>query len=294
MKHRIDSVKNRTLRSFSVLRAYFTLPFSPKTVPSVYPLFGVILKDFFFLQFFEKWHLTKIPVVHVDHPLDQKVPFTPERVDIYFDFINIWIRRPLNNMVTQMQANRTIDPAGAKELRFVTDTYNAIFEENRRTHQHLTHGNLHDSLTGLYNRTAYNTMRQDLDMSHNALLLVDVDKFKAVNDTYGHDVGDMVLKRVANVLQYSFRATDLVFRLGGDEFVVIMVNANSTLRELVRTKIEQANVMLQKPTDDLPPVSLSVGVAFADRQHPEGDIFKDADTALYRVKEAGRNGCYIY
>ena len=209
-------------------------------------------------------------------------------------FINIWIRRPLNNMVTQMQANRTIDPAGAKELRFVTDTYNAIFEENRRTHQHLTYGNLHDSLTGLYNRTAYNTMRQDLDMSHNALLLVDVDKFKAVNDTYGHDVGDMVLKRVANVLQYSFRATDLVFRLGGDEFVVIMVNANSTLRELVRTKIEQANVMLQKPTDDLPPVSLSVGVAFADRQHPEGDIFKDADTALYRVKEAGRNGCYIY
>ncbi len=100
MKHRIDSVKNRTLRSFSVLRAYFTLPFSPKTVPSVYPLFGVILKDFFFLQFFEKWHIYKIPVVHVDHPLDQKVPFTPERVDIYFDFINIWIR-PLSMLLAR-------------------------------------------------------------------------------------------------------------------------------------------------------------------------------------------------
>ena len=123
---------------------------------------------------------------------------------------------------------------------------------------------------------------------------MDVDKFKSINDTYGHDVGDLVLKRVAEVLQYSFRSTDLVFRLGGDEFVVIMVNAKSSMRDLVKNKIEQANVMLQKPTDDLPPTSLSVGVAFADRENPEGDIFKDADTALYRMKEGGRCGCYIY
>ncbi|MBQ9211477.1 MAG: EAL domain-containing protein [Clostridia bacterium] len=209
-------------------------------------------------------------------------------------FINGWIRRPLSNMVKQMQEKRVIAPTGAEELRFVSKTYNDIFEENRRTHERLTYGNMHDALTGLYNRSAYNFMRHDLDMSHNALLLVDVDKFKSINDTYGHDVGDLVLKRVAEVLKYSFRSTDLVFRLGGDEFVVIMVNVNSTMRDLVKTKIEQANVMLQKPKEDLPPTSLSVGVAFADREHPEGDIFKDADTALYRVKEAGRCGCYIY
>ena len=209
-------------------------------------------------------------------------------------YINAWIRRPLSNMVEQMKSKNTVALSGAEELRFVTETYNTIFEENRRTHERLTYGNLHDALTGLYNRSAYNFMRHDLDMSHNALLLVDVDKFKGINDTFGHDVGDLVLKRVAEVLKYSFRATDLVFRLGGDEFVVIMVNVNSSMRELVRTKIEQANVMLQKPTDDLPPTSLSVGVAFADRENPEGDIFKDADTALYRVKEAGRCGCYIY
>ena len=209
-------------------------------------------------------------------------------------FINAWIRRPLARMVEQMKANQTVDPTGAEELRFVTETYNSIFEENRRTHEHLTYGNMHDALTGLYNRNAYNVMRHDLDMSHNALLLVDVDKFKSINDTYGHDVGDLVLKRVAEVLKYSFRATDLVFRLGGDEFVVIMVNVNSSIRSQVMDKIEQANVMLQKPAGDLPPTSLSVGVAFADRDNPEGDIFKDADTALYRVKEAGRCGCYIY
>ena len=209
-------------------------------------------------------------------------------------FISGWIRRPLSRMVEQMKAKETVPPSGAEELRFVSETYNSIFEENRRTHERLTYGNMHDALTGLYNRSAYDFMRHDLDMSRNALLLVDVDRFKSVNDTYGHDVGDLVLKRVAEVLKYSFRSTDLVFRLGGDEFVVIMSNVDSSMRDQVKRKIDQANVMLQKPKDDLPPTSLSVGVAFADRENPDGDIFKDADTALYRVKEAGRCGCYIY
>ena len=209
-------------------------------------------------------------------------------------FISGWIRKPLSRMVEQMKAKETVPPAGAEELRFVSETYNAIFEENRRTQDRLTYGNMHDALTGLYNRSAYNFMRNDLDMSRNALLLVDVDRFKGINDTYGHDVGDLVLKHVAEVLTYSFRSTDLVFRLGGDEFVVIMTNVDSSMREQVKRKIDQVNVMLQKPKDDLPPTSLSVGVAFADRENPEGDIFKDADTALYHVKEAGRCGCYIF
>ena len=209
-------------------------------------------------------------------------------------FINTWILAPLTCLVTQIKSKSTAKPIGAEELRYVSETYNLIFDENRRTQERLTYGNLHDALTGLYNRSAYDLMRHDLNMAQNALLLVDVDRFKSVNDTYGHDVGDLVLKRVSEVLTYSFRATDLVFRLGGDEFVVIMTNVDSGMREQVRAKIEQANVMLQKPTDDLPPTSLSVGVAFGDRDNPDGDIFKDADTALYRVKEAGRCGCYIF
>ena len=209
-------------------------------------------------------------------------------------FISTWIMNPLLDLVTQIKNKSLAKLAGAEELRYVADVYNMIFDENRRNHERLTYGNMHDALTGLYNRSAYDFMRNDLDMSHNALLLVDVDKFKTVNDTYGHDVGDMVLKNVAEVLTYSFRSTDLVFRLGGDEFVVIMTNVNSSIREKVKAKIEQANVMLQKPKDDIPPTSISVGVAFGDRDNPEGDIFKDADTALYRVKEAGRCGCVIY
>lgn len=209
-------------------------------------------------------------------------------------FISIWVLDPLMYLVTQIKSKDTAKSVGAEELRYVSETYNLIFDENRRTHERLTYGNMHDALTGLYNRSAYDLMRHDLDMDHNALLLVDVDRFKSVNDTYGHDVGDMVLVRIAEVLTYSFRSTDLIFRLGGDEFVVIMTNVDSSMRERVRARIEQANVMLQKPTEDVPPTSLSVGVAFGDRENPEGDIFKDADTALYRMKEGGRCGCYIY
>ena len=103
----------------------------------------------------------------------------------------------------------------------------------------------------------------------------------------------MILKHVADLLRNSFRSVDLIFRIGGDEFV-IMTRANSSMRDQVKTKIDQLNVMLQQPSEDLPPTSLSVGGAFADRENPEGDIFKDADKALYRVKNAGRCGCAIY
>lgn len=209
-------------------------------------------------------------------------------------FVLIWIHIPLEKLVAKMRKRETVSPVGAREMRYVSETYNMIFEENRKTHERLTYGNLHDALTGLYNRSAYDFMKTDLDMTQNALVLVDVDRFKMINDTYGHDVGDQVLIRVADVLKYSFRSTDLVFRLGGDEFVVIMSNVSVSMSDQVKKTIEQANVMLQKPNDDLPPVSLSVGVAFADRPNPEGDIFKDADTALYRVKQAGRCGCEIF
>ena len=209
-------------------------------------------------------------------------------------FISGMVQAPLKRMVELMRKKQVVPPAGAKELRFVAETYNSVFEDNRKKYERLSYGSMHDALTGLFNRKAFDIMKRDLDMSDTALLLVDVDRFKTVNDTYGHDVGDLVLKRVAEVLGYSFRSSDLVFRLGGDEFVVIMSNVDSSARELVRRKIEQANQMLQQPSDDLPPTSLSVGVAFADRQNPDGDIFKDADTALYRMKEGGRCGCVIY
>ncbi|MBR2188901.1 MAG: EAL domain-containing protein [Eubacterium sp.] len=204
------------------------------------------------------------------------------------------IRKPLTNMVKKMQKQETIPPTGVEELRFVTRIYNKILKENQEARERLSHEASHDALTGLFNRGAYDLWMESADTEHIALLLIDVDYFKSVNDTYGHAIGDRVLKRVAEILKNSFRSVDIICRIGGDEFAVVMTRVDSSMRQLVYNKISHANDLLQHPKDDLPPVSLSVGVAFSDRENPKGDIFKDADTALYRVKEAGRKGCVIY
>ncbi len=204
------------------------------------------------------------------------------------------IRKPLTKMVEKMQKQELIPPSGVEELRFVTRTYNQILQENKDAREQLSHEASHDALTGLFNRGAYDLLMESADTEHMALILIDVDYFKSVNDTYGHAVGDRVLKRVAEILRKSFRSVDILCRIGGDEFAVVMTRVNSSMAPIVLRKITQANEMLQHPKDDLPPVSLSVGVAFSDRANPQGDIFKDADTALYRVKEAGRKGCAIY
>jgi len=204
------------------------------------------------------------------------------------------IQKPLSRMVKMMQNSETLPPTGAEELRFVTRTYNKILEENREARERLSHEASHDALTGLFNRGAYDMLMESVDREHMALILIDVDYFKAVNDNYGHTIGDRVLQKVADILQKSFRSVDIICRIGGDEFVVIMTRSNSTMRQLVLNKINRANDLLRHPKDGLPPVSLSVGVAFSDRKNPKGDIFADADEALYRVKEAGRNGCAFF
>ncbi|MBQ3860031.1 MAG: EAL domain-containing protein, partial [Clostridia bacterium] len=204
------------------------------------------------------------------------------------------VRRPLTVMVEKMQKQETIPPMGVEELRFVTSTYNQILRENRQSQEKLSHEASHDALTGLFNRGAYDLLIESADTEHMALILIDVDYFKQVNDTYGHAMGDRVLKRVAEILRHSFRSVDILCRFGGDEFAVVMTRVNSSMGPLVLNKIARANDLLQHPKDNLPPVSLSVGVAFSDRENPQGDIFTDADTALYRVKEAGRKGCQIF
>lgn len=209
-------------------------------------------------------------------------------------FISAQVRKPLTRMVRLMKAKQTVPPVGAEELRFVSRTYNEIFEEHQKTTERLTYEAMHDGLTGLLNRNAYELLLMDTDLDHAALLIADVDDFKSINDRYGHDVGDKILKRVASVLQHSFRSVDQIYRIGGDEFVIIMTRANSTMRQLVLDKINHANQVLQQGAEDIPPTSLSVGVAFCDRENPQGDLLKDADTALYRVKQSGRCGCAIY
>lgn len=127
-----------------------------------------------------------------------------------------------------------------------------------------------------------------------AMILVDVDIFKSVNDTYGHATGDAILKKVSSLLKSAFRSVDYVCRIGGDEFAIVLVEMTSDLKYTIQEKITAVNQELSEPTDGLPAVSLSVGVAFSDRENPGESIFKDADKALYQIKEHGKHGCGFY
>lgn len=207
---------------------------------------------------------------------------------------SILLISPLSRGVSHIQNERPIPVRGAAEFRFLAKTYNMMFEANREKNERLAYEATHDALTGLYNRNGYDFLMDNADLGTCALLLIDVDKFKSVNDTYGHSMGDRALARVAAILRDNFRDDDYICRIGGDEFAAIMVNAEQQFTNLIRDKITHINEKLLHPEDDLPPLSLSVGVAFGSDAHSGVQLVKNADLALYRVKEGGRCGCAFY
>ena len=97
----------------------------------------------------------------------------------------------------------------------------------------------HDELTGAYNRAGFDLLLSSLDLNSTYMMMLDVDDFKNINDTYGHETGDKVLKKLVQVLKSNFRFDDYVCRLGGDEFVVFMVHSNEMQRKMIEVKLEK-------------------------------------------------------
>lgn len=157
----------------------------------------------------------------------------------------------------------------------------------------------HDSLTGLKNRAAFDDILQK-QLAENkegiALVIIDIDNFKCINETLGHDAGDHFLKTVAEKIQHIVRNEDITIRLGGDEFVLIMPSVTKQLAGEVAEEIIQvikgAAEDLQLPTGQ---VTASVGIALSleHGNNPEV-LYKKADLALYASKERGKNTVHIY
>ena len=211
--------------------------------------------------------------------------------------MRFWIVRPLISYNNDIQNDTTLSIRGAaNELQTLAKTYNRLFEENEERQRLIKHQAEHDPLTDLLNRGSFDQIFNlyEKERKDFALILVDVDTFKSVNDTYGHAVGDVILKKVAKQLKTAFRTIDYICRIGGDEFAVIMVEMTSDLSYTITEKISEINRQLAIPEDNAPAVSLSVGVAFTDRKNPGKSLFTDADSALYYTKEHGKHGCSFY
>lgn len=204
------------------------------------------------------------------------------------------VLKPLATYRHYITEGESLIPRGGQELRYLADAYNAMYAENHLRTAHLLHVAEHDPLTGLWNRGAYDEFMSARADEQLALVLIDIDYFKEFNDSYGHEVGDRVLMLVADAIKSSFRATDYPCRIGGDEFAVLMTGIDSSLRYVVTQRIDSLRERLLTRDDDLPPVTLSIGVAFSHPTQPEIDVFREADSALYEVKKAGRNGYAFY
>ena len=168
--------------------------------------------------------------------------------------------------------------------------------------EHMSHMAQYDALTQLPNRALFNDRLQQAiaaaqrHKEHLALMFLDLDKFKPVNDTYGHGVGDLLLKEVAQRIQDCLRESDTAARLGGDEFVVLLPTneaerdaskVGEKIRHALNRPFELAGHSLQ--------ISSSIGIAvYPEHGSDEKLLVKNADTAMYHAKKNGRNNVKVY
>jgi diguanylate cyclase (GGDEF)-like protein len=155
---------------------------------------------------------------------------------------------------------------------------------------------LTDDLTCLFNRRGFfAAATQQLKLARRTsqallLLFCDVDDLKKINDTFGHDQGDLALIRMADALEQSFRGSDIIARLGGDEFVVLASETSKQTREIMLRRLE-SNLKKSAATEPRYHLSLSVGVARFDpkRAMSLGELMVAADKAMYEKKHSARN-----
>jgi diguanylate cyclase (GGDEF)-like protein len=199
---------------------------------------------------------------------------------------------PLDDALLARIPHRISTRAGHAEIGTVPHHFSAAAlasadtaRESARRASAMEHLALHDPLTGMWNRRAFDDRFADLadGASDLTLLMVDVDRFKHVNDTYGHDVGDLALVGIAVAMLANIRPGDFAARYGGDEFIVLLPDASTALAAEIAERI-RAGVAA---TLHDPPVTVSVGLArFAGDRRLAGIT---VDQALYQAKAAGRN-----
>jgi diguanylate cyclase (GGDEF)-like protein/PAS domain S-box-containing protein len=207
----------------------------------------------------------------------------------------IWNRKKSGEAYLEWLTINRIDDGEGVAVRYV-----AVFHditEMRRKDEHIRHMAFHDALTGLPNRALMqDRLQHALERAQReggrlALTFIDLDRFKDVNDSLGHNIGDLLLQEVARRIKGRLRTSDTVARLGGDEFVVLMEDLTeaghfaSVAQELI-ADIARPMQLLGHTVD----ISASMGMAFFPEDGSDPlDLMKCADTAMYAAKVAGRN-----
>ena len=180
--------------------------------------------------------------------------------------------------------------------------FHDISKESRLFRQ-LSYQASHDALTGLINRSEFeNCLISSLDSAHNnpdhshALLYLDLDQFKVVNDTFGHIAGDELLRQIAELVKANIRSTDIVARLGGDEFGILLERCNKEraveVAEAIRGAVEAHRFTWQ---ESFTAARCSIGIVMVTQESPDvASVMSSADVACYSAKDMGRNQTHLY
>jgi diguanylate cyclase (GGDEF)-like protein len=168
----------------------------------------------------------------------------------------------------------------------------ALIAESTGARRHYERLSLVDSLTGLNNRRGFDLLfprllvRLQKEGRPGALLMADLDRFKALNDQFGHAEGDAVLRRVGPTLAAALRPGDLLARYGGEEFAALLADLDENDAHDVA---ERLRARVAEPPADGPACTVSIGIAIVRADEPLEDLVRRADAALFRAKQAGRN-----
>ncbi|MFO0671120.1 MAG: sensor domain-containing diguanylate cyclase [Polyangiaceae bacterium] len=209
--------------------------------------------------------------------------------------------RPLGTLILGSKRRHAFSDSVRATLE-VLASHLAVSLANARMVQKLEQMATTDGMTGLFNKRAMLEMAEQKVQAASrfsrklSVLVTDIDFFKKVNDTYGHDVGDQVIRGIGEILKRQKRNTDVVARFGGEEFVVLCEETSEKgallLAERIREEVEKTT--FQTAMGPLS-VTCSVGIAtFPEGGRDWDGLFKSADEALYVSKRSGRNRCTVY
>ncbi|WIT14153.1 diguanylate cyclase [Paucibacter sediminis] len=204
------------------------------------------------------------------------------------------LRGSILDITKRKQAELALDQSRQSHMRQLEQEVAARTASLKAANQELERLSRTDVLTGLQNRYAANDrlrqefLRQKRTGSIYAVLFIDIDHFKKINDSYGHETGDQVLRRLAEVLRGTVRATDFAARYGGEEFVVVLPDTDVAGAQVIAEKVRSA--IAESVSITGAPVTVSIGTSAirAEDKNEEEAVIR-ADEALYQAKEEGRN-----
>jgi diguanylate cyclase (GGDEF)-like protein/putative nucleotidyltransferase with HDIG domain len=227
-----------------------------------------------------------------------------------FRFKNI-IVKPIKNLENQIKKmehenllmHTDINANGPNEIINLSESFNHMIDsicEHKKENEELKVYVNTDYLTSVYNhKYFFESFNNKVNEGYKqiSVMFCDIDKFKLTNDSYGHEVGDLILKETAKIIKNQVKDAGIVFRYGGEEFVVIMCNYNSEEALIEAEKIRKIiakNQVLQEYADYFP-ITISIGIASYPKHALDAEgLVKKSDTAMYYSKQSGRNQCNIY